>query len=84
MESAHMRTPEVRGTYIHTYGRLEKILGQLKDNRPGYIFVEKKLLGQWPQAYAQYFPGIILVLRYINEHYSPQEEGMYLVAMHRK
>ena len=72
------------GTSVWTQERLARTIDQIVQRSPEYIFVEKRLLGQWPPELAQYYPGIMVVLRYISEHYSPQEEGMYLIAMHRK
>jgi len=72
------------GTSIITQERLDKTLSQISRQSPEYIFIEKRLLGQWPAEYARDYPGIVLVLRYVVEHYSPQEQGMYLVAMHQK
>ena len=84
VSSTRMDTNGFAGTSLITQQRLTKTIDQIAQQSPEYIFIEKKLLGQWSQAYAQYFPGIIAVLRYISERYSPQEEGMYLMAMHRK
>jgi hypothetical protein len=72
------------GTSVITPDRLTRTIDQIAQRAPEYIFVEKRLLSQWPQEYVQYYPGIILVLRYISEHYVSQEQGMYLIAMHKK
>ena len=72
------------GTTIYTQERLSKTLNQIMQQAPDYIFIEKRLLGQWPAQYAQSFPGIIIVLRDVLQHYQPQEQGMYLIALHKK
>jgi len=72
------------GTSVTTQERLAKTISQISERSPEYIFIEKRYLGQWPPEFAKYFPGIALVLRYINEHYQSQEQGLYLIAMRRK
>jgi hypothetical protein len=82
--SQRMDANSFGGTSLITPERLAQTINQLAKQSPEYIFVEKKLLGQWPPEYVQQYPGIIMVLRYTAEHYAPQEEGMYLIAMHKK
>jgi len=82
--SQRMDTSGFAGTSLITQERMDKTLGQMARLSPEYIFIEKKLLGQWPPEMAQYYPGIIVVLRYVLEHYQPQEQGMYLIAMRKK
>jgi hypothetical protein len=72
------------GTSVITQERLDKTIKQIAQQSPDYIFIEKRLFSQWPPGFVQYFPGIARVLLYINEHYQPQEQGEYLIAMHRK
>jgi len=72
------------GTSVFTQERLTKTLNQIDKQAPEYIFIEKRLLGQWPKEYVQRYAGIVLVLQYIVQHYTPQEQGMYLIAMQRK
>ncbi len=72
------------GTSVITQERLNKTMSQIAEQSPDYIFIEKRLLGQWPAEYVQHYPGIIIVLRYVMEHYNPQEQGTYLMAMRRK
>ncbi|MBI4309928.1 MAG: hypothetical protein HY591_06315 [Candidatus Omnitrophica bacterium] len=78
MESAHMQAAEVRGTYLHTYGRLQKTVRQLEEAPPAYIFVEKKLLNQKVQT------GLGALLDYVNTHYVLQAQGKYLAAFKHK
>jgi hypothetical protein len=82
--SQRLDTNGFAGTSVITQQRLAKTLNQITRQSPEYIFIEKRLLGQWPSAFVQYFPGIALVLQYVGRHYLPQEQGMYLIAMHRK
>jgi hypothetical protein len=72
------------GTSLITQQRLEKTANQMTAEAPEYIFVEKRLLGTWPPAYAQYYSGIAMALRYVTEHYIPQEQGQHLIVMHKK
>lgn len=72
------------GTSLITQERLDKTIRQITDQNPDYIFVDKRLLGTWPAEYARYYPGIILALKYVVDHYEPQDQGRILVALHRK
>jgi len=72
------------GTNVDSQVRLDKTLAQITDQKPEYIFIEKRLLGQWPPELAQNYPGIILVLRFVIEHYQPVDQGVYLIAMRKK
>jgi len=82
--SERMDINSFAGTSVITQERLIKTINQIAGQSPEYIFIEKRLLGPWPPEFARYFPSIVIVLRYISEHYIPQEQGMYLVAMQKK
>ncbi len=78
VESAHMDSPEVRGIYLHTYGRMDKTLKDLNERKPEYIFVEKKLLGQKDRL------ALNTLLDHIKAHYTAGTQGKYLIAYRRK
>jgi hypothetical protein len=78
VESAHTNDTEIRKTYLHTYGRIEKTLRQLKSSPPAYVFIEKKLLTPTNQK------GLSAILDYIKGHYESEQEGQYLAAYRRK
>jgi hypothetical protein len=78
VESAHTNGTEIRKTYLHTYGRIEKTLKQLKTTPPAYVFIEKKLLAPINQK------GLNGVLDYVKTHYESEQEGQYLVTYRRK
>ena len=58
-----------------TQERLDKTIKQITQQSPEYVFIEGRLLGQWPPAFVQYFPGIAIVLRYIIETLSASGTG---------
>ncbi|MDO8675637.1 MAG: hypothetical protein Q7K71_05955 [Candidatus Omnitrophota bacterium] len=78
VESAHMNSPEVRGIYLHTYGRMDKTLQDLNQRQPRYIFVEKKLLSHKGRL------ALGTLLDHVDAHYAAQEQGKYLIAYRRK
>ena len=84
VSSARMDTNVFAGTSVVTRNRMVETVGQITQQSPEYIFIEKKLLGQWPKEYVQYYPGILGTLGWVAEHYTPQEQGMFLIAMHKK
>ncbi len=82
--SVRMDANTFNATSVITQARLENTVRQLQEQAPGYIFVEKKLLGQMPPEFARYFPGMFGLLEYVAQHYEPAEQGMYLTAMRKK
>ncbi len=72
-------------TEIITYDRMKKTLGQLENEKPPYVFIEKKLfLGQLPAAYYQHFQTLTILIRYLAGSYEPYDHGQYLLALKRK
>ncbi len=85
VESTPMKAAKFRGTYLHTVERMQKTLSQLETSKPEYIFFEKKLItGQIPAEYYQYYQTLTTLIMYVQQHYTPSEEGVYLVALKRK
>lgn len=85
IESNHMKLASFRGTYLHTYARMQKTIAQLQEGKPEYIFVEKKLFRrQLPKEYYQYFQTLNILVSYLEENYVAADEGLYLMAVKRK
>lgn len=74
----------LQGTCLITRQRLEKTLRQISAEAPPYIFVDKRLLLQWPQIYVRLYPELAFLLQYVVEHYQPEEQGQLIIAMRRK
>ena len=80
-----MENLEFKGTEILTIGRMQKTLGQLENEKPMYVFIEKKLfLGQLPAAYYQHFQTLTILIRYLAGRYEPYDQGQYLLALKHK
>lgn len=85
VESNHMKLASFRGTYLHTYARMQKTIAQLQDEKPEYIFIEKKLFRrQLPKEFYQYFQTLNILVSYLEENYVAADEGLYLMAVKRK
>lgn len=85
VESAHMRLASFRGTYLHTLDRMKRTLEQLETHKPEYVFIEQKLFRrQIPPGYYQQYQTLETLIRYLDEHYVPAEDGVYLMALKRK
>ena len=83
--SEPMENLDFKGTDIITVDRMQKTLGQLENEKPAYVFIEKKLfLGQLPAAYYQHFQTLTILIRYLSEQYGPYDQGQYLLALKRK
>ncbi len=68
----------------HSPNFLAECLGQLKLQKPRYIFMEKVFLqDKIPQTYLENNANIVGIVKFIKEHYSAAVEGEYLVAMQR-
>jgi hypothetical protein len=72
-------------TELLSYPQIQKVVDQLENEKPPYIFMERIFLtSQVPQAYFYEFPDLIALLRYVLSNYEPDQVGKYLVAMKRK
>jgi hypothetical protein len=68
---------------MYTFDHAKRTLKQLEDARPEYLFMEKIFLEA--QGFKNFKDAsLVMVLNYIFEHYAPDKEGRYLVAMKRK
>jgi hypothetical protein len=80
-----MENLDFKGTEIITYDRMRRTLGQLENEKPQYVFIEKKLFsGQLPVAYYQHYQALTILVRYLIQQYAPYDQGQYLVALKRK
>ena len=80
-----MKLASFRGTYLHTYPRMQKTILQFQEAKPEYVFIEKKLFRrQIPPEYYQYFQTLNILVTYLEENYDPADEGLYLMAVKRK
>lgn len=76
---------DFKGTELLTYDRVKRILAQLDEDKPSYVFVEKKLIsGQLPAALYQQYQSLTVLLEYIVKNYQPVAQGQWLVALKRK
>jgi len=83
--SEPMEKLDFQGTEIITIGRMQRTLKQLDDEKPAYVFIEKKLfLGQLPAVYYQHFQTLTILIRYLATRYEPFDQGQYLMALKRK
>lgn len=70
---------------VYTTDQLEKTIGQLENDKPEYVFMEKIFLNNYiPQAYFYDSPGFMPVLDYVQKNYEPSAYGKFLVAMKRR
>lgn len=72
-------------THLNTTGELKRLIDQLETQQPPYIFMERiYLTKEVPQSYYYDTPGLMAILEYVHQKYTPTEVGKYLVAMKRK
>lgn len=72
-------------TSLYTVNHLKKTIDQLESAKPEYIFMERIFLQRAvPQEYEYTNPGLMPLLNYVFEHYTPAEKGKFLVAMKKK
>ena len=80
-----MENLDFQDTTMFTIDRMQRTLRQLEDQKPAYVFIEKKLfLGQLPAAYYQHFQTLTILIRYLAARYEPFDQGQYLMALKRK
>jgi len=83
--SEPMENLDFKGTELLTVDRLKKTLGQLEEEKPMYVFVEKKLIsGQLPVAYYQHYQSLAILIEYLIKQYQPVAQGQWLWALKRK
>jgi hypothetical protein len=83
--SEPMENLDFKGTEILTVDRMRRTLGQLDQEKPEYVFIEKKLfLGQLPQAYYQHFQTLTILIQYLSKQYQAYDQGEYLLVLKRK
>ena len=83
--SEPMENLDFKGTEILTFSRMQKTLGQLENEKPTYVFIEKKLYtGQLPAGYYQHFQTLTILIRYLSSRYQPLDQGQYLLVLKRK
>lgn len=72
-------------TSIYIPKQLEKTVRQIETSRPKYIFMERIFLDRpKTELFYYYYSSFMYLTDYIQEHYTPVEEGKYLVALRRK
>ena len=61
-----MENLDFKGTEILTYARMQRTLGQLENQKPEYVFIEKKLYtGQLTKATYEHFQTLTILIRYL-------------------
>ncbi len=69
-------------TGMYTTTALKKVISQLEQEKPEYIFMERLYLNrEVPQYYYYFTPALLSLLDYVHQHYEPFSYGKYLVAM---
>ncbi len=85
INSKNFKMRDFWGTLIPTKERRDKNLGQLIEEKPTYVFIEKNLFAYGiPKIYYQRFPMLSVLVQYLHAYYEPAQEGRWLVALQRK
>ncbi len=70
---------------LYTHQQLARIIDSLEQRKPTHIFMERiYLYRRVPASYYYDTPVLMALLEYVNTHYEPVDNGLYLVAMRRK
>ena len=77
-------SPGFKGTDILTLGRMQKTIGQIEEDKPRYVFIEKKLYGGLTTEYYQHFQTLFILVQYLSQHYDVSARGQFLLALKRK
>jgi len=84
LSSRLMRTRSFVTSTIFTKTQLAKMIDQLEQSKPKYVFMERIFLTpQVPMWYGYQFEDSIELIRYIEARYQPEQIGQFLVAMRR-
>jgi hypothetical protein len=76
---------EFRGTSLYSKARLDRTLRQLEDQKPAFVFVEKKWFElSVPQQAVPYVQDWIKLKDYLDSHYEPADTGTDPVVLKRK
>jgi hypothetical protein len=85
MESEQMQGNALRGTYLHTYARLNRTLKQLKERKPLHVFIQTRVWeGAEAQSYENNHEGFKTLMVYIRGSYEYEQQGQYLTALKLK
>ncbi len=85
LNSHPMRMRNFVVTTVFSYPQIERIISQLDQAKPKYIFMEAVFLTEQVHPwYFEEFEDLIRVIRYVKYYYTPVSQGKYLVAMKRK
>lgn len=80
MSSALMDSNSIRGLRLKTKEELLAAFNELERSRPPYVFIERKLL-MLPEEFYQGTTGLAGLLKFVRNHYDPQTQGHYFVAL---
>ncbi len=84
VSSQPMRLRYIPADASHSPTFLQDTLNQMEQGKPEYIFVERVMLTDpLPEAVRKNNPSITAILDYIKQHYTPAQQGQYLVALKR-
>ena len=73
------------GTDLITMERVQKTLRQFDEEKPPFVFIEKKLFAaEIPAIYYAHYQDLFLIVQYLREHYVPVMKGKHLLALQRK
>ncbi len=84
IESARCASHADGRNYLYTQERLIKTLRQIEDQKPRYIFIEKKFWQAYEKGSHKMSGTLRELLRQISGQYSHQEDGQYLAAFKRR
>ncbi len=83
--SVPFETMDFHGTEMLTVDRLKQTIGQLQEKKPMYVFVERKLFERrLHPLYYQKYTALAILLGYLNEFYTPYQNGQFLCALRLK
>ena len=78
-------TMDFHGTEMLTVERLKRTIQQLQEEQPAYVFVERKLFERkLHPLYYQKYTALTILLSYLNEFYTPYQNGRFLCALKLK
>jgi len=85
VHSRSMKMREFGGWKLITPHQFNRMMNQVKQEKPEYIFIESKLVsGILPAFYYNHYKTLKIFVTYIKQHYRPFAMGKYLVALKLK
>jgi len=73
------------GMKVYTKSMFQRLMGQLSNDPPPYLFVESKFVsGALPSVYYERSPSFLALISQIRAHYAPIAQGKYLLVLQYK